>query len=183
MRIFLGVLGVIATIAFFQVYRANSELLEAQNLPVRTENPKDGEIPDIEAESRPAVDFCGLDSVQCESELPESTEKRVRHYSDKFGFNDPDLLITLSKGESGLVEDKVSKPNSNGTYDVGAFQINDVHVCELQIKKFGKEKGGCIKSEDRKNLEIATKWTIEKIEAGALYIWVFARKAGLKYNT
>ena len=89
-------------------------------------------------------------------------------------------MVKLSKGESGL-DPKRKALNTNGTFDKGAFQVNDCNTCEWQAAK-GKAKPGCIPDKDREDLRKAEIWTIGKIQAGGLMMWVYAQKAGLKYK-
>jgi len=42
-----------------------------------------------------------------------------------------DLLYAIARVESGNRSDVVSKPNSNGTYDIGLMQINSSHLPRL----------------------------------------------------
>ena len=46
-----------------------------------------------------------------------------------------DLIKAIAHVESGNRAELVSKPNLNGTYDIGLMQINTVHLPELQ--KYG----------------------------------------------
>ena len=137
MRIIL-VIGVIAIISFFQVYRVNSEYLaKLQNSPARVENPKDGEIPETEAESQPGVDFCKLDSVQCESDKTENAtiEEKIKNIFR----DDYKTALAVAKAESRLRPDAqgfnchyngVSRSCRKGdehkawSTDCGLFQIN-----------------------------------------------------------
>lgn len=176
MRIFLAIGVSIIVLSLIQINKATSEYLaktspNAQISLLTGDSGVDEQVPD----------YCGLEAVECENERPAGVEKEIISHASEQGFGDSGLLIKLSKGESGL-NPKAENLNTDGTWDKGVFQINDCHVCEWQMKKFGKEKVGCIKSEDRKDVKLATEWTIRKIRAGGLMIWVYARKAGLQFN-
>ncbi|EAH5338752.1 lytic transglycosylase domain-containing protein [Campylobacter jejuni] len=54
---------------------------------------------------------------------------------EKFGIN-PQLLWTIAYKESRLIPDIISKPNKNGTYDIGIMQINSIHLPRLK-KQYG----------------------------------------------
>lgn len=39
------------------------------------------------------------------------------------------MALAISQAENGTRQcDRVSKPNSNGSYDIGVFQINTIHT-------------------------------------------------------
>ncbi|EGK7562524.1 lytic transglycosylase domain-containing protein [Campylobacter coli] len=50
---------------------------------------------------------------------------------EKFGIN-PQLLWVIAYKESRLTPDIISKPNKNGTYDIGIMQINSIHLPRLK---------------------------------------------------
>jgi len=52
----------------------------------------------------------------------------IRDIGEEMGFSNKDIMIAMqiSKNESGYNAGAINK-NSNGTFDIGAFQINDVH--------------------------------------------------------
>lgn len=52
----------------------------------------------------------------------------IRDVGEELGFDNKQILIAIkiAKSESGLRPDAIGK-NTNGTYDMGIFQINDVH--------------------------------------------------------
>lgn len=52
----------------------------------------------------------------------------IRDVGEELGFDNKQILIAIriAKAESGLRPDAIGK-NRNGTYDMGVFQINDVH--------------------------------------------------------
>lgn len=52
----------------------------------------------------------------------------LRDIGEELGVDNKDILIAIriAKAESGLRPDAIGK-NSNGTYDIGLMQINDVH--------------------------------------------------------
>lgn len=66
------------------------------------------------------------------SELPE----RVAAVVHNAGFSGTNLVtaIAIAKAESGWKWDAKGGPNSNGTYDWGLFQINDVHKPSANVK-------------------------------------------------
>ncbi len=61
---------------------------------------------------------------------------RVAAYTHNAGFANNDLVIALAvaKAESGWSFTVRGGPNSNGTYDYGLFQINDVHKPSAEVK-------------------------------------------------
>lgn len=52
----------------------------------------------------------------------------IRDVGEELGKSNQEILmmIRIAKAESGLRPDAINK-NSNGTFDLGVFQINDVH--------------------------------------------------------
>ena len=52
----------------------------------------------------------------------------IRDVGEEMGFDNKQILIAIriAKAESSLRPDAIGK-NTNGTYDMGVFQINDVH--------------------------------------------------------
>ncbi|EAH8900180.1 lytic transglycosylase domain-containing protein [Campylobacter coli] len=50
---------------------------------------------------------------------------------EKFGIN-PQLLWAIAYKESRLTPNIISKPNKNGTYDIGIMQINSIHLPRLK---------------------------------------------------
>ncbi|EHH2107974.1 lytic transglycosylase domain-containing protein [Campylobacter coli] len=44
----------------------------------------------------------------------------------------PQLLWVIAYKESRLTPDIISKPNKNGTYDIGIMQINSIHLPRLK---------------------------------------------------
>jgi len=72
-----------------------------------------------------------------------------------------ELLVNLAKCESTLNPDALHV-NTNGTVDIGIFQINSVHQDISNAEKF--------------DVYAATRWAVEKIKAGELHIWVCSLK-------
>jgi len=56
----------------------------------------------------------------------------IRCRGEQLNQSNEDIMtmIRIAKAESGLREDAIGK-NSNGTYDIGVFQINDVHNAKI----------------------------------------------------
>jgi hypothetical protein len=80
-------------------------------------NPKpkmsDIKVQKIEAYETP---FC-FDAITC-----------IRDIGEELGMSNKDIMIAIriSKAECGMRVDAIGK-NSNGTFDIGVMQINDVH--------------------------------------------------------
>lgn len=57
----------------------------------------------------------------------------IRDVGEELGVPNQDIItmIKIARAESGLRADALNK-NSNGTFDVGVFQINDVHKISRQ---------------------------------------------------
>ena len=68
-----------------------------------------------------------------------------------------DILINLAKCESSLRKDAMNV-NTNGTVDIGIFQINTVHQDISNSEKF--------------DVYAATRWTVNKLDNGKGHIWV-----------
>lgn len=66
----------------------------------------------------------------------------IRDIGEELGFSNSQILtaIRIAKAESGLRTDAINK-NSNGTFDIGIFQINDVHSKRIsRTDRFDYEK-------------------------------------------
>lgn len=66
----------------------------------------------------------------------------IRDIGEELGFSNRQILtaIRIAKAESGLRTDAINK-NSNGTFDIGIFQINDVHSKRIsRTDRFDMEK-------------------------------------------
>jgi len=52
----------------------------------------------------------------------------IRDIGEEMNFSNQDILIAIriARAESGLRPDAINK-NSNGSFDIGIFQINDIH--------------------------------------------------------
>lgn len=79
------------------------------------------EIKEREVETREIVKVIG--EVPHPADLKTETEKYIY---EKFGIEDYKIAIAVARSESGLREDAINI-NTNGTIDVGIFQINSVH--------------------------------------------------------
>lgn len=62
---------------------------------------------------------------------------------EKFGIN-PQLLWVIAYKESRLRPNIISKPNKNGTYDIGIMQINSIHLPRLK-KQYGIDEKDLLK--------------------------------------
>lgn len=84
----------------------------------------------------------------------------IRDVGEEMGFLNKDILIAIriAKAESGLRPDAINK-NSNGTFDIGTFQINDVHS-----KRISRQD----RFDFIKNIKFA--WTLRK-EQGNWNAW------------
>lgn len=95
--------------------------------------------------------------------LPESGERvmttveRIRAVADKHQFKYTDYLVRLAYCESRF---NPKATNSNGAYgtDRGVFQINDKYHPNIT-------------DEQAFDIEWATKWTIDQINAGRQHLW------------
>lgn len=66
----------------------------------------------------------------------------IRDIGEELGFDNSQILIAIriAKAESGLRTDAINK-NTNGTFDIGTFQINDVHSKRIsRTDRFDVEK-------------------------------------------
>lgn len=66
----------------------------------------------------------------------------IRDIGEELGFDNNQIMtaIRIAKAESGLRTDAINK-NSNGTFDIGIFQINDVHSKRIsRTDRFDMEK-------------------------------------------
>jgi len=90
---------------------------------------------------------------------PEEVETLIRKVAKEENFADADLLVRIAKAESGL---KPTNSNSRGnkpeSTDRGLFMIND--YWQKQVT-----------DEEAYDPTFATKWAIEKINAGGISIW------------
>jgi hypothetical protein len=65
--------------------------------------------------------------VMEEQPLPENLTPIEEYICEKFGAFECRVALAIAKSESGLREDAFNTYNTNGTLDVGIFQINSVH--------------------------------------------------------
>lgn len=66
----------------------------------------------------------------------------IRDIGEELGFSNDQILIAIriAKAESGLRADAINK-NLNGTFDIGIFQLNDVHSKRIsRAERFDMEK-------------------------------------------
>jgi hypothetical protein len=92
------------------------------------------------------------DIVKIIEKLPEYKDMNdiEKYICDKWGAYHCATALAIAKSESGLKEDAYNTYNSNGTLDIGIFQVNSVH--------FSKE--GCSLKElvdAKKNIDCAYK--------------------------
>jgi hypothetical protein len=70
-----------------------------------------------------------------------------KYICDKWGVYDCKTAIAIAKSESGLKEDAFNTYNTNGTLDVGVFQVNSVHFskpgCSLKELVDAKKNIDC----------------------------------------
>jgi len=59
---------------------------------------------------------------------------------EKFGQYDCKTALAVAKAESGLREDALGI-NSNGTVDIGVFQINSIHLKRCSLKQLADAEG------------------------------------------
>jgi hypothetical protein len=78
----------------------------------------------------------------------------IRDVGEELGMSNKDILIAIniSKNESGFRADAIGK-NTNGTFDIGAMQINDVH---------GKRISRADRLDYEKNIRFAYKLRLEQ---------------------
>ena len=88
----------------------------------------------------------------------------IRDVGEEMGFSNDQILIAIriAKAESGIRTDSIGK-NTNGTFDIGVFQINDVHS-----KRISRED----RMDFVKNIKFA--WTLRK-EQGNWNAWSVCR--------
>lgn len=67
---------------------------------------------------------------------PNSVGPRIAAYAHAAGFSGNDLItaVAIAKAESGWSNTAKGGPNSDGTYDWGLWQINDVHKPSDSVK-------------------------------------------------
>jgi len=68
-----------------------------------------------------------------------------------------DILVNLARCESSLNPDAMNV-NTNGTVDMGLYQINSVHQDITNAQKL--------------DVYASTRWTVDKIKQGQGHIWV-----------
>ena len=93
--------------------------------------------------------------------LPEPLEMTIQeHICNATNGENCEILINLAKCESSLNKDAYHI-NTNGTVDLGAFQINSVH--------YEKEDMSAVCALD---VYCSARWSNEQIKAGRGHIWV-----------
>lgn len=65
-----------------------------------------------------------METIPHPEDLETDTEKYIY---EVFGIEDYKIALAIARSESGLREDAINAYNTNGTIDVGIFQINSVH--------------------------------------------------------
>lgn len=73
------------------------------------------------------------------------------------------LALAVSQGENGTRQcDRVSKANSNGSYDIGVWQINTIHTHRISVE----DLKDCLK-----NIQFAHKLFTEQKGFGAWVVY------------
>lgn len=131
-----------------------------------------GQMPDttLSETLEPTDDGSGVTNLENKEVLTEKTstgqassiEEKIKK---EFGEN-AKIMLAIAKAESGL-KSVISKPNKNGTRDVGIFQINDCHGYSVEERL-----------DPEKNIQMAKK-VFEK--QGFLAWSVYKNKSYLKY--
>ena len=112
-----------------------------------------------EADALSTVELSLAEDLNLHSSSAEAVmtpEEQIRRIAKEQSFKWTDYLIRLAKCESTL-NPRAINVNSNGSRDLGIFQINDIHG---------------LSDEFRYNIEKSTLWTIDKINSGQQRIWV-----------
>lgn len=107
------------------------------NKPVTITLKRPIEIKEREIEVKEIVKVIG------EIPNPKDLETDVEKYIyEVFGIENYKIAIAIAKSESGLREDAIGV-NTNGSVDIGIFQINSVHYKkdECQLQKIVTAKG------------------------------------------
>lgn len=106
------------------------------------------------APSEPSV--CGLDVVNC----PNEVEDQIRQIAASMNFKWPDYLVRLAKCESGFNP----KALGDGGYrSRGVFQISEYYW-------------PTVTDQQAYDVDFATRWTIEKVNAGQQGLWSCDKK-------
>ena len=90
----------------------------------------------------------------------EDIEQQIRDIAKETGFKWPDYLVKLAKCESSLRPNAINNKNNNPSWskDRGLFQINDYWHSNVT-------------DECAFDVECATKYTMDKINAGYQKLW------------
>jgi len=81
-----------------------------------------------------------IENIPAGKDLETDVEKYIY---EVFGPEDYKIAIAIAKAESGLGEHKINAYNTNGTVDIGVFQINSIHYNkpECSLDKIVTMKG------------------------------------------
>lgn len=156
--------GFAATMIITSTFKENKDMSDKiksmdkiEHVEAKQDDPPEEDEP---AEIKASGD---LEIIKEDRPLAEmSTEEQIRHLAREADFQWADYLIRLAKCESGLNPNAVNH-NTNGTTDYGVFQINPYYHPEVTPSQ-------------AHNVEFATKWTMNKINAGGQGIWVCDKK-------
>lgn len=92
-------------------------------------------------------------------ELPEQEKSIAQHICEATNGENCDILVNLAYCESKL-DKEAYNVNTNGTIDLGLFQINSVHY------------GRTITASQALDVYASTRWSNEQIKQGNGHIWV-----------
>lgn len=90
------------------------------------------------------IGSCFTSSVQATTPSPWTSVCSWESIGAKYGLN-PYLLHAIAKQESGLKPHVISKPNSNGSVDIGLMQINSSWLPTLN-RRFGIQRQDLFRS-------------------------------------
>lgn len=143
--IILGLLaGIILGKTLYDAFNAPKTLLDPRG---QTIIPK---VVEVEAKETPC-DYDPITYIRCSGERLGKTNQQIM------------TMIRIAKCESGLRPDALNK-NTNGTFDVGVLQINDVH---------GKRISRADRMNFVKNIDFG--WKLHT-EQGGFQAWSCAKK-------
>lgn len=108
------------------------------NKPVTVTLQRPIEIKEREIEVKQIVQV--INEIPHPEDLETDTEKYIY---EVFGIEDYKIALAIARAESGLREDAINAYNTNGTVDVGIFQINSVHFSKeaCSLKEVATMKG------------------------------------------
>lgn len=87
----------------------------------------------------------GVSTSYADSAVKPLTTECIKEVADRYELH-PDILFALMLVEGGTVG-KDSRQNTNGSYDIGLFQINTTHLRtlkELGISESALRNDGCL---------------------------------------